>query len=202
MNTAADTRSLRTFDLTAPLLLGAMGWFFAVVLASTSGALGALVGRFMPAYAGLVALGIILPVIIYRRSAAARAGVDAIGIRALTLMHAWRIPAALLFFYYGAKGALPLAFWLPAGVGDFLAGAYALTLLRGEPSAARYRSVHRLGFADFVSAVGLGLTFTILGDPRMALLTTLPMALIPLFGVGLSGASHIIALTRDVAERR
>jgi hypothetical protein len=28
----------------------------------------------------------------------------------------------------------------------------------------------------------------------MALLTILPMALIPLFGVGLSGASHIVAL--------
>ena len=27
----------------------------------------------------------------------------------------------------------------------------------------------------------------------MSLLTTLPMALIPLFGVGLSGASHIVA---------
>jgi len=50
------------------------------------------------------------------------------------------------------------------------------------------------GFADFICAVGTGLTFTLIGDPLMATLTTLPMALIPLFGVGISGASHIVAL--------
>jgi len=34
----------------------------------------------------------------------------------------------------------------------------------------------------------------LLQEPKMSLLTTLPMALIPLFGAGLSGASHIVAL--------
>jgi hypothetical protein len=57
----------------------------------------------------------------------------------------------------------------------------------------RYRSFHRFGFADFVVAVGTGLTFTLLQDPLMALITTLPFALIPLFGVGISGASHLMA---------
>ena len=51
----------------------------------------------------------------------------------------------------------------------------------------------RFGFADFVVAVGTGLTYTLLLDPRMNLIAELPMALIPLFGVGLSGASHIVA---------
>jgi hypothetical protein len=30
-------------------------------------------------------------------------------------------------------------------------------------------------------------------DERMAAITTLPLALIPLFGVGISGATHLIA---------
>jgi hypothetical protein len=53
--------------------------------------------------------------------------------------------------------------------------------------------MHRFGFADFVVAVGTGLAFTLLLDPRMAPITALPLALIPLFGVGISGATHIIA---------
>ena len=81
-----------------------------------------------------------------------------------------------------------------AGVGDLLAGAYALTVIGRHRSDEHYRRIHRFGFADFLLAVGTGLAFTLLGDPKMALLTTLPMALIPLFGVGLSGASHIVAL--------
>jgi len=67
-------------------------------------------------------------------------------------------------------------------------------LFRGEATPERLRRIHVFGFADFICAVGTGLTFTLIGDPLMATLTTLPMALIPLFGVGISGASHIVAL--------
>ncbi len=141
----------------------------------------------MPAFALLVALGIGIPVVLYFTSRIVRRAVDAIGLRRLTLMHVWRIPAALLFFWYGLRGELPPLFWI-------LAGSYAATLLWRRPSLDLYRRIHRFGFADFVTAVGCGLTFTLLQDPRMSLLTTLPMALIPLFGVGLSGASHIVAL--------
>jgi hypothetical protein len=50
-----------------------------------------------------------------------------------------------------------------------------------------------VGFADFVVAVGSGLVHTLLGDPRIGALATVPLVLIPLFGVGLSGASHLVA---------
>ena len=195
--THSNSRSL------APALLGATGlWLAAVVWAARSGALSALGERFMPGFAVLVALGIGIPVGLYFALPAVRRAVDAIGLHRLTLMHMWRIPAAMVFFYYGLRGDLPPLFWVLAGVGDFLAGSYAATLLWRPPSRALYRSIHRFGFADFVTAVGTGLTFTLLQDPRMALLTTLPMALIPLFGVGLSGASHIVALaTLARAER-
>jgi hypothetical protein len=169
-------------------------WLAAVVAAERTGALAELGHRFMPGYAILVALGIALPTLAYFGFARVRHAVDGIGLHALTLMHAWRIPAALLFFYHGLQDHLPALFWILAGVGDLLAGACALTAAGRRRSDEHYRRIHRFGFADFVVAVGTGLTFTLLGDPKMELLTTLPMALIPLFGVGLSGASHIIAL--------
>jgi hypothetical protein len=149
----------------------------------------------MPGYALLVTLGIAAPTAGYFLAPTVRATVDAIGLRTLTLMHVWRIPAAMVFCYYGLRGELPTPFWVLAGFGDLLAGAYAGTLLFAAPTLARMRHFHRFGFADFVIAVGTGLTFTLLGDPRMTLLTTLPMALIPLFGVGLSGASHVVAFS-------
>jgi hypothetical protein len=178
---------------TPALLLGL--WPLAVVAASLSGALGALGRHLMPAYAALVALGIVLPAALYFTWPALTRAVDALGLHRLTLMHIWRIPAAALFFWYGLQGALPTLFWVVAGVGDLLAGAYAATLLWRPATPQLYRRIHLFGFADFVSAVGLGLTFTLLQDPKMVLLTTLPMALVPLFGVGLSGASHIVALS-------
>lgn len=177
------------------LLAGAvLAWLIAVILASLGGALAALAQAFMPAYAALVALGIAAPLVAYFTFPPVRRGVDSVGLRWLTLMHIWRIPAALVFFWYGVLGELPLLFWLLAGVGDFVAGCFAATLLWRPATPERLRRIHVFGFADFLVAVGTGLTFTLIGDPRMALLTTLPMALIPLFGVGLSGASHIVAL--------
>jgi hypothetical protein len=170
-------------------------WLIAVIWTSRSGALGELGLRFLPGFALLVALGIVIPVALYFAVPAVRSTVDGVGLHRLTLMHIWRIPAALVFFYYGLRGELPSMFWILAGVGDFLAGSYATTLLWRKPSIELYRRIHWFGFADFVVAVGTGLTFTLLQDPRMLLLTTLPMALIPLFGVGLSGASHIVVLS-------
>lgn len=47
---------------------------------------------------------------------------------------------------------------------------------------------------DFVLVVGTGLYSTIHAQPRMATVATFPIALIPLFGVGISGAADILAL--------
>lgn len=185
----------RPTPIPAGLTLATAVWGAGVVAASQSGALGAMARAYMPAYAGLVALGIAVPTAGYFAAPAVRRAVDAIGLRRMTLFHVWRIPAGALFLYYGAIGELPLLFALLAGFGDILAGLGAATLLRGAATPRRLRRVHLFGFADFIIAVGTGLTFTLLGDPLMATLTTLPMALIPLFGVGLSGASHIVALT-------
>jgi hypothetical protein len=178
------------------LLIAVVLWGALVIAASATGVLGALGQHFMPGYAILVVIGIVVPTVSYFSLPSVRHAVDAIGLRRLTLFHVWRIPAGGLFLYYASSGELPLLFGLIAGVGDVLAGLGAATLLKRQATGTQLRRIHLFGFADFITAVGTGLTFTLLNDPLMVTLTNLPMALIPLFGVGLSGASHIIVLSQ------
>jgi hypothetical protein len=175
------------------LALGAAGiaWGLIVAIAAGSGVLRSL----DPLLIGpLVALGIAMPVTAYFLSPTLKAYVHTVGPYPLTVLHVWRIPAALVFFWYGAHGALPPVFWILAGGGDLVSGMLALPLLRGPVGRGAYLSKHLFGFTDFAVAVGTGLTLTLLHDPRMAPIRDLPLAFIPLFGVGISGASHIIAL--------
>jgi hypothetical protein len=165
-------------------------WFALVCLGSLSGFLASL---HLPWIAAMVTVSIVLPTALYFLSPRLQAYADWIGHRKLALMHIWRIPAALVFFWYGAQGQLPPLFWILAGLGDFVAGCKAVQLINQPESHARYLRFHRFGFADFVIAVGTGLAFTLQLDPRMQTLATLPMALIPLFGVGLSGFVHLVA---------
>jgi hypothetical protein len=190
--TAKNTRA-GTIALTAILA----AWGAGVAAVAHAGVLKAI----EPVYYGpLVALGIITPYLVYILTPAVRRYFDAVGLYPLTLWHVWRIPAALAFFWYGFHDQLPPAFWILAGVGDFAAGLYAATLLRGPANDETYLRIHRFGFADFVVAVGTGLAFTLIDDPRMETIRELPMVLIPLFGVGISGASHLIAF--DMLRRK
>lgn len=165
-------------------------WGLAVVVAAQAGWLSRL---YPPIIGGIVAATIVAPVAWYYLSPSLRRVVEDIGHRRIAMFHIWRIPAALLFFWYGVQGQLPPPFWILAGVGDLIAGLYALRLSFQPESAERYLAFHRFGFADFVVAVGTGLTFTLLQDPRMAPIAELPLALVPLFGVGISGALHLMA---------
>ena len=154
---------------------------------------------------GLVALGIALPTLWYFASGSVRSWTDRIGLRSITAFHIWRIPAApaLLLVRRSRRAADRLL------ARDRRRGPHRRLLCRlgghpGRPDARNYRAVHRFGFVDFVIAVGTELTFTLLLDPRMELIATLPFALIPLFGVGISGASHIVAfdMLRRAGARR
>jgi len=73
------------------------------------------------------------------------------------------------------------------GVGRFHCRvALGVTLM--PESRARYLVFEIFGLADFVAAVGTGLTMCLLHDPRMVTIETLLIALIPFYGVGVSGA--------------
>jgi hypothetical protein len=165
-------------------------WGVAVCVAAETGVYAAMSALMI---APLIALGIVIPVIVYAMSERFRAYIAAIGLRSITAFHIWRIAAALVFFWYGANNLLPEAFVRNAGWGDFIAGSLALIVVMLPENRTSYLIFHIVGFADFVVAVGTGLALFLLNDSRMTAIQTLPMALIPLYGVGISGASHIMA---------
>jgi hypothetical protein len=182
------------------LLVGA--WGIAVVGLAYWDQLARL---YQPVIGAIVAATITVPTVWYFLSPALRRVVEATGHRRIAIFHIWRIPAAILFFWYGMRGQLPPLFWILAGTGDLIAGFYAAWITFRPKSASQYRRFHSFGFADFVVAVGTGLTYTLLLDPRMAPITTLPLALVPLFGVGISGATHLMAfdmLRRSVGFKK
>ncbi|WP_367190629.1 hypothetical protein [Burkholderia sp. Ed8] len=180
------------------VLLGVLlVWGLAVAVAAKFGIFRAVYPLWL---AGLIALGIVAPVVVYALSGRFRAYIETIGLRTLTAFHIWRIAAALVFFWYGAHDLLPEAFVRNAGWGDFIAGWLALGVTLLPKTRNRYLAFHLFGFADFVVAVGTGLTCFLLNDPRMSGIQTLPMALIPFYGVGISGASHIMAF--DLLRRQ
>jgi len=148
-----------------------------------------------------VALGVAIPVFVYARSGAFRDYIHALDLRVLTVYNFWRVPAALAFFYYGARGDLPLTFVCNAAVGDLIAGAVAPLVVfwvtrhtRGR--MAIFAAFHIFSVADFVVAVGTGVTFALLNDPLIGTLKEWPMALIPLFGVPVTGAFSLMTLHR------
>jgi hypothetical protein len=165
-------------------------WGLAVVVAAETGVYRAISPLLL---APIIVLGVVGPVVVYALSDGFRAYIEAMGLRPLTAFHIWRIGAALVFFWYGAHNLLPATFVQNAGWGDLIAGFLALGVILLPESRNRYLVFHVFGFADFVVAVGTGLAFFLLNDPRMSGIQTLPMALIPLYGVGISGASHIMA---------
>jgi hypothetical protein len=81
--------------------------------------------------------------LVYFASPRFRAYVETIGLGPITFFHIWRVPAALLFFWYGANGELPTAFWVLAGTGDFIAGSYAAPQV-GEESRIGKLGEHAL----------------------------------------------------------
>ncbi|WP_299492062.1 hypothetical protein [Acaryochloris sp. IP29b_bin.137] len=173
-------------------------WITTVVVAAQSGFLSHI---YLPVVSLIVGTTIALPTIWYMRSQSLQTWIKHVGQRQIVAFHIWRIPAAILFFYFGLRGDLPTVFWVLAGVGDFIAGAYAVFMtVQKHPTLKDYKHFHLIGFVDFVMAVGTGLTYTVLQDPKIATITVLPMALIPLFGVGISGASHLISF--DIMKQR
>jgi hypothetical protein len=74
------------------------------------------------------------------------------------------------------------------------AGLFVVPLVLLSNYRWKYWAFHLFGITDFVIAVGTGLTFSLLQISMMDTISTYPIALIQLFGVPISGVSHIIAL--------
>ena len=135
---------IRTRRGTRVLLTVLAIWGLAVAVAAESGVYRSI----YPLLLGpIIALGIVVPVIIYAMSKGFRAYIEAIGLRALTAFHIWRIGAALVFFWYGAHNLLPEAFVRNAGWGDLFTGLLALGVTLLPKTRNRYLVFHLFGFA-------------------------------------------------------
>lgn len=106
-----------------------------------------------------------------------------------------------------ATGALPATFALPAGLGDLAVAALAVgvTVAVARRADGWERGVRVLvvwGLVDFAVAFGTailsggGMPLRLDGAPVPAVLLTLPLALIPAFGVPAFAILHLIAWLR------
>lgn len=187
-----------------PWALAFAAWGLAVGVLSASGVLSAVPLLVLPT---LIAAGIAIPLVVVWRSPATRRFVREVDIAHLTWFNVWRVPAALVFFAVGAQGLLPAQFVTNAAWGDLIAGVLAAVVvviglrLRGRARWRAYLGFHLFSFGDFVVAVGTGLYFTVAGDELMRTLLDTPMALIPLWGVPITGAISLVALNRLIRHR-
>lgn len=172
------------------IVSGLLLWGLGVAAAAYSGLLQAIPREFG---AAMAIIGIIIPTALYFLNPGLRGYIDGLGLKTLTTFHVWRIGAGLVFLLYGALGLLPGIFVANAGYGDIAVGLLAAVLLLLPEYRLKYWFFHIVGMADFVIAVSTGLTLVLTGDRLMNNLFTMPVVLIPLFGVGVSGAAHIYA---------
>ena len=121
-------------------------------------------------------------------------------LESLTFIHLWRIIAAAVFLAYGAAGMLPRTFVNLAGYGDLIAGLMVPVTLFFRQHKASFWIFNIIGFTDFLIAVGTGVFFAFSGDEIMLNIRLLPLAMIPLFGVPISGLIHIVMFNKLIAE--
>ena len=168
-------------------------WFLAVL---GLGWLGVF-GRLHHAAVGVIAVAELLGIVaLYYLNPSFRAYVRSISFKHLTIFNVWRFPAGALFLYYGAQGLLPPLFVHNAAWGDILAACLVPVVLMLPESRGKYLWFQVVGFADFILAVSTGLTLNILNTPTMSNIAELPLCVIPLFGVPITGAVHIMMLDR------
>jgi hypothetical protein len=124
----------------------------------------------------------------------------------LTVPHALRV-VGVVFLLVMARGALPAAFALPAGLGDVAVGvaapfvAWRLARSPGRAGAAAGAvRFHALGLLDLAVALSLGFLLgtplLLGGTPSTDALRLLPLALVPTGAVPLAIALHLVALRR------
>jgi hypothetical protein len=134
-----------------------------------------------------------VPAVLFWTVPSVRALIERIGLHMLTAVHGFRILAVPLFFWYGGRGLLPKPFVDHAGWGDLISGVVALGVVSFWARPAGYWTAHIVGMIDFLVAFGTAMAITRADAGAMHAVTGLPMALIPLFFVGVLGSTHLMA---------
>ena len=162
-----------------------------------------------------VALPVLVFALAYRGSARIRDFALGLDLRFLTALQGWRVIGGvflMLYFY----DMLPGMFAWPAGLGDVAVGLAApfvvLAMVTGTPGWRRgVLALNVAGLVDFAVALSSGLltsptSFGILaGDIDTSIVMTIPLGLIPAFGVPFFILMHLISLIqlrRAGAEER
>jgi len=154
-----------------------------------------------PLPVGIAALSpIIVFLIWFAASASFRRFALSLNPGTLTFVQSWRI-AGLAFLTLYAAGLLPGFFALPAGWGDIAIGATAPWAALKLANFTRRRGFifwQILGMIDLVTAVAMGTAARLIsphGGPT-AVMTVLPMSLIPTFAVPLFFILHIVCIAQ------
>jgi hypothetical protein len=148
----------------------------------------------------------ILFVVAYSLSEYVRALSLSLDLRLLTAMQAWRIIGAM-FLVFMTFRLLPGIFAWPAGIGDFIVGAYApfVVLAISRRSQGWHKHVallNILGLLDFIGAIGGGVLGgrspigILRGDVTTDIMQQLPLSLIPTFAVPFWIVLHIVSLIK------
>jgi hypothetical protein len=177
-----------------PAVLVVAAWFG---LALAAGAAGVFV---TPSDTPPVAIGlaaVVPPLVVIGLlvgSARFRSWVRDLDLRLLPLLQTWRV-AGLAFLALYAVGELPAGFALPAGLGDVAVGLtaplVAVYVVGGGRWARRiYVGWMAFGIADLLLAVTLGVAI----GSGMEAMASLPMSMVPTFGVPFTLALHAISL--------
>jgi hypothetical protein len=171
---------------------------------------GSLLGLFDSQPRPPIALGLafVVPVaafgISYLTSATFRQFVSSLDLRILTAAQTFRV-VGIVFVVLYYLGALPGAFALPAGLGDFAIGVTAPLVAWYWKPPFPYKTFvawNLLGSLDLVDAMTLGVLASatpvgvLAGDVSTRLMGQFPLSLIPTFFVPLLLIFHLISFIR------
>ena len=156
----------------------------------------------------LLGLAAVVPVVAfvagYLTSAHFREFVLSLDLQALSLAQTFRVVGIVFVILY-FLGALPGAFALPAGLGDFAIGITAPVVAWYWKRPFPYRTFivwNMLGSLDLVNAMSLGVLASaspvgiLAGDVTTRLMGQFPLSLIPTFFVPLLLIFHLICFIR------
>jgi hypothetical protein len=127
-----------------------------------------------------------------------REAIYTLDLRWLVALHLTRF-VGIYFLILGQRGALPMGFARPAGIGDIViavAAGIILLLPRRRHTRVILLVWNTLGLIDIIFVVVSALRFGLPYWHAMAPLRELPLSLLPTFIVPLIIASHVIIFVR------
>ncbi|MFN0303811.1 MAG: hypothetical protein ACKVQU_26045 [Burkholderiales bacterium] len=188
------------------LAFGIAIWFLACLAASFSN-LFSVRENGIPWPIGLaVALPVCTFLLFYAAMPNFRNLVLALDLRLLVLVHTWRF-VGVSFLFLAAHGVLPMAFAIPAGVGDAMVAVGALFIgmalySREGISWHALLAWNTAGLLDFVVTVGIGMSarsggiLHAVGSVPTDAMEIFPLSLIPGFFVPLFIITHLIVFLK------